>query len=70
MIDDKPQLLARMKTAMGGELTAVFVRQRHYAAEAASSQPSSARSRSGVSPRSSILTIVVSVANRLPHSDG
>ena len=39
MIDDKLQLLARMKTAMGAELTTVFVRQGHYAAEAASSPP-------------------------------
>ena len=39
MIDDKPQVLARMKMAMGGELTTVFVRQGHYAAEAASSPP-------------------------------
>ena len=39
MIDDKPQVLARMKMAMGAELTTVFVRQGHYAAEAASSPP-------------------------------
>ena len=34
MIDDKPQLLARMKLAWGEALTTVFVRQGHYAAEA------------------------------------
>lgn len=34
MIDDKPQLLAAMKRAMGAALTTVFVRQGHYAAEA------------------------------------
>jgi FMN phosphatase YigB (HAD superfamily) len=34
-VDDKPQLLARMKRAMGARLTTVFVRQGHYAAEAA-----------------------------------
>ena len=35
MVDDKPQLLAAMKQAMGENLTTVFVRQGHYAAEAA-----------------------------------
>jgi FMN phosphatase YigB (HAD superfamily) len=35
MIDDKPQLLAAMKKALGGQLTTVFVRQGHYAAESA-----------------------------------
>jgi len=34
-VDDKPQLLARMKRAMGERLTTVFVRQGHYAAESA-----------------------------------
>ena len=34
MIDDKPLLLAAMKTAMGNRLTTVFVRQGHYAREA------------------------------------
>ena len=34
MIDDKPKLLAAMKTAMGERLTTVFVRQGHYATEA------------------------------------
>ena len=31
MIDDKPTLLAAMKTALGSRLTTVFVRQGHYA---------------------------------------
>ena len=35
MIDDKPQVLARMKLAWGDTLTTVFVRQGHYAAESA-----------------------------------
>jgi len=35
MVDDKPQLLAAMKQAMGDTLTTVFVRQGHYAAESA-----------------------------------
>ncbi len=35
MVDDKPQLLAAMKLAMGEKLTTVFVRQGHYAAESA-----------------------------------
>ncbi len=35
MVDDKPHLLAAMKTAMGDALTTVFVRQGHYAMEAA-----------------------------------
>ena len=34
MVDDKPQLLAAMKQALGDRLTTVFVRQGHYAAEA------------------------------------
>jgi FMN phosphatase YigB (HAD superfamily) len=33
MVDDKPQLLAAMKRALGTRLTTVFVRQGHYAAE-------------------------------------
>jgi FMN phosphatase YigB (HAD superfamily) len=33
MIDDKPQLLSAMKRALGEELTTVFVRQGHYAAQ-------------------------------------
>ncbi len=32
MVDDKPQLLAAMKRALGEKLTTVFVRQGHYAA--------------------------------------
>jgi len=35
MVDDKPQLLAAMKRAMGDNLTTVFVRQGHYATESA-----------------------------------
>jgi len=31
MIDDKPNLLAAMKTTLGSKLTTVFVRQGHYA---------------------------------------
>jgi FMN phosphatase YigB (HAD superfamily) len=31
MVDDKPNLLAAMKTTLGGKLTTVFVRQGHYA---------------------------------------
>ena len=34
MVDDKPQLLAAMKQALGDKLTTVFVRQGHYAAAA------------------------------------
>jgi FMN phosphatase YigB (HAD superfamily) len=33
MIDDKPQLLAKMKQVLGERLTTVFVRQGHYAHE-------------------------------------
>ena len=33
MVDDKPKLLAAMKTVMGERLTTVFVRQGHYASE-------------------------------------
>ncbi len=35
MVDDKPNLLAAMKRVLGDKLTTVFVRQGHYAAEAA-----------------------------------
>jgi FMN phosphatase YigB (HAD superfamily) len=35
MVDDKPQLLAAMKQILGARLTTVFVRQGHYALEAA-----------------------------------
>ncbi|MFC5441621.1 HAD family hydrolase [Rhodanobacter ginsenosidimutans] len=35
MVDDKPHLLARMKQHMGSRLTTVFVRQGHYAENAA-----------------------------------
>jgi FMN phosphatase YigB (HAD superfamily) len=34
MVDDKPGLLAKMKTVMGAKLTTIFVRQGHYATEA------------------------------------
>jgi FMN phosphatase YigB (HAD superfamily) len=37
MVDDKPQLLAAVKRQLGGELTTIFVRQGHYAAESAGS---------------------------------
>jgi FMN phosphatase YigB (HAD superfamily) len=33
MVDDKPQLLVAMKRSLGSQLTTVFVRQGHYAAE-------------------------------------
>ena len=36
MIDDKSHLLASMKSAMGGKLTTIFVRQGHYALAAGS----------------------------------
>ena len=39
MVDDKPDLLAAMKTSLGSELTTVFVRQGHYASAARSNQP-------------------------------
>jgi hypothetical protein len=35
MIDDKPGLLSAMKRVLGPRLTTVFVRQGHYAEEAA-----------------------------------
>jgi FMN phosphatase YigB (HAD superfamily) len=38
IVDDKPLLLAAMKRVLGSTLTTVFVRQGHYAAEAASLQ--------------------------------
>jgi hypothetical protein len=31
MVDDKPNLLAAMKSTLGSRLTTVFVRQGHYA---------------------------------------
>jgi len=34
MVDDKPALLAAMKTVLGSKLTTVFVRQGHYAHDA------------------------------------
>lgn len=34
MVDDKPQLLATMKTALGERLTTIFVQQGHYALQA------------------------------------
>ena len=34
MVDDKPHLLAAMKTAMGDRLTTIFVQQGHYARDA------------------------------------
>jgi FMN phosphatase YigB (HAD superfamily) len=37
MVDDKPGLLAAMKRQLGAELTTIFVRQGHYAAESAGS---------------------------------
>ena len=37
MVDDKPRLLAAMKSQLGQKLTTVFVRQGHYAAESAAS---------------------------------
>jgi hypothetical protein len=42
MVDDKPNLLAAMKTALKDKLTTVFVRQGHYAIapESASVTPS------------------------------
>jgi hypothetical protein len=38
MVDDKPQLLCAIKRALGTRVTTVFVRQGHYAAEAATSR--------------------------------
>ena len=38
IVDDKPLLLAAMKRVLGSTLTTVFVRQGHYAAEAAGLQ--------------------------------
>ena len=37
IVDDKPRLLAAIKRALGERVTTVFVRQGHYAAEAAGS---------------------------------
>ncbi len=45
MVDDKPQVLARMKLAWGDILTTVFVRQGHYAADAAQTPPNPAPDR-------------------------
>jgi hypothetical protein len=41
MVDDKPNLLAAMKSTLGSKLTTVFVRQGHYALapESTSVQP-------------------------------
>jgi FMN phosphatase YigB (HAD superfamily) len=39
MVDDKLHLLVAMKAILGARLTTVFVRQGHYAAEAASALP-------------------------------
>jgi phosphoglycolate phosphatase-like HAD superfamily hydrolase len=41
MVDDKANLLAAMKSALGARLTTVFVRQGHYAlaAESKSAEP-------------------------------
>jgi len=36
MVDDKPNLLAAMKSVLGEKLTTVFVRQGHYALAAQS----------------------------------
>ncbi len=36
MVDDKPNLLAAMKSTLGEKLTTVFVRQGHYALAAES----------------------------------
>lgn len=35
IVDDRPRLLAAMKDVLGEKLTTVFVRQGHYAADAA-----------------------------------
>lgn len=40
MVDDKPSLLASMKDALGDNITTVFVRQGHYAAESTPSDVS------------------------------
>ncbi|MBS0458055.1 MAG: HAD family hydrolase [Proteobacteria bacterium] len=45
MVDDKPQLLAAMKRVLGDGLTTVFVRQGHYAADAAHAMPEPAPDR-------------------------
>lgn len=45
MVDDKPQLLAAMKRVLGDGLTTVFVRQGHYAADAAGAMPEPAPDR-------------------------
>ena len=46
MVDDKPLLLAEMKRTMGAELTSIFVRQGHYAADSASATIDPAPDRS------------------------
>jgi FMN phosphatase YigB (HAD superfamily) len=40
MVDDKPNLLAAMKTVLGASLTSVFVRQGHYALAASANSVS------------------------------
>jgi FMN phosphatase YigB (HAD superfamily) len=42
MIDDKPQILAAMKTMLGPKLTTVFVKQGHYALASTASPPAPA----------------------------
>jgi len=39
MVDDKPRLLAAIKSVLGDRVTTVFVRQGHYALEATVAQP-------------------------------
>ncbi|WP_233171796.1 HAD family hydrolase [Dyella sp. ASV21] len=39
MVDDKPGLLAAVKRVLGGRVSTIFVRQGHYAAEAAQAAP-------------------------------
>lgn len=45
MVDDKPNLLAAMKSILGAKLTTVFVRQGHYALAAQSNDESPAPDR-------------------------
>src|SRR5206468_6634103 len=45
MVDDKPNLLAAMKSVLGQKLTTVFVRQGHYALAAQSNTVSPAPDR-------------------------
>jgi FMN phosphatase YigB (HAD superfamily) len=49
MVDDKAQLLAAMKRALGPKLTTVFVRQGHYAAQYAA-QSALARANTPIDP--------------------